>query len=59
MFGEVKRQKPSREIGESERKIMLRPYIEITILGGSKGAERCRALILNRWSCRGTIERCL
>ena len=59
MFGEVKRQKPSREIGESKRKIMLMPYIEITILGGSKGAERCRALILNRWSCRGTIERCL
>ena len=51
MFEEVKRQKPSREIGESERKIMLRPYIEITILGGSKGAERCRALILDRWSC--------
>ena len=40
------------------KKIALRLYIEITILDGSKGVERCRALILNRWSCRGAIERC-
>ena len=33
-------------------------YIENTILDGSEGVERCQALILNRWSYRGAIERC-
>ena len=47
-----------REIGESEKKIALRLYIEIMILDGSKGVERCRALILDRWSYRGAIEKC-
>ena len=28
------------------------------ILDGLKGVERCRALILDRWSYRGAIERC-
>ena len=41
MFGEVKGQKLSREIEESERKIALRLYIEITILDGLKGVKRC------------------
>ena len=27
------------------------------ILNGSKGVERCQALILDRWSYRGAIER--
>ena len=48
MFGEVKGQKLSREIGGSEKKIALRLYIEITILDGSKDVERCQALILDR-----------
>ena len=46
-----------REIGESEKKIALRLYIEIMSLVGSKGVERCQALILDRWSYRGAIER--
>ena len=33
-------------------------YIENTIHDGSEGVERCRALILDKWSCRGAIERC-
>ena len=41
MFGEVKGQKLSRETEERERKITLRLYIEITILDGLKGIERC------------------
>ena len=28
------------------------------ILDGLKGVERCRALILDRWSYRGAIKRC-
>ena len=27
------------------------------IVNGSKGVERCQTLILDRWSCRGAIER--
>ena len=44
----VKSQKLSREIGKNEKKIVLRLYIEITILDGSKGVKRCQELILDK-----------
>ena len=37
---------------------MLRLYIESTKLDGSRGIESCRALILDRFICRGAIESC-
>ena len=43
-------------VERNEEKIALRLYIENTKLDGSRAIESCRALILDRFICRGAIE---
>ena len=43
-------------VERNEEKIALRLYIENTKLDGSRAIENCRALILDRFICRGAIE---